>query len=191
MAPADTERVPSGIGVDLVPFSRGEVLRYLQQPSAQLDSGGVSACRVLDVQVEVHLLRVSVGPFGRHVIRGELNTDPPLTVGVEDTVKRVVGEYATAEHRGPKGALSLEIGRIEHDDLSEEPHADILSISHVGRQRRFSAKTHHPARAPKAATRDTSRRYVVRSVRQSRAPITHVSPGVFLLAIRLIGAQPP
>ena len=110
------------VGVDLVPLDSCEVGGCLQQPGPERNGFGVRALRVVDVQIDVDLLRVPVRPIGRDMVGCELHADHPLVVGIEDAVKRVVGEHLAVEHARPEGAFSREVRRVEHDNVSHEVH---------------------------------------------------------------------
>ena len=56
LSPADAERMPGRIRVHLVTFVDPRVRSGLQQPGAERDGLVVRSARVLDVEVEVHLL---------------------------------------------------------------------------------------------------------------------------------------
>jgi putative acetyltransferase len=90
MPPAKAERVARGVGVDLVSLDCGQIVA-LQQPGAKRDRLGVGAHGVIDVEIEVDLLRFSVRPVGRDMVGGQLNPDDPSAVRVEDAVECVVG----------------------------------------------------------------------------------------------------
>lgn len=122
VAPAEAERVAGRVGVDLVAFVGTEVGGRLQERGAQCHCLRVCCGEVVDVEVEVHLLRVAVGPLGWDVIRGELHAHHPTVVGVDDVVPVVLGQHPAADHRGPERALGREVGRIEHDHLSHDSH---------------------------------------------------------------------
>ena len=86
------------------------------------------ARRVVDVQIEVDLLRAPLGPVGRDMVGCELHADHPLPVGVEDAVPGVVGEHLAVEHARREGALSGEVHRVKHDHLSHELHSHIMAV---------------------------------------------------------------
>jgi hypothetical protein len=71
--------------------------------------------RIVDVEVEVHLLRRAVGPVGRRVLRRELNPDPPLASRVDDGVKRVVDGDVAVQPSCPEGALGAQVCSVEDD----------------------------------------------------------------------------
>ncbi len=64
-----------GVGVDLEPGPGVERAGGLQHGGAERQHLGVGSVDVVDVEVEVDLLRRAVGPVGRLVIRGELDGD--------------------------------------------------------------------------------------------------------------------
>ena len=102
MAPTDAEGMAGGVGVDLVAFGGGEIVGGLQQASAERDDLVVGARRVVDVEIEMDLLRRTVRPVGRHVVGCKLHTDPPLAVGVDDAVPVVVGRRHGRRARRPR-----------------------------------------------------------------------------------------
>lgn len=120
--PADAERMAGGIGVDLVPLGCGEIVGGIQDASAQLDRFGMGRCWVVDVQINMDLLRDPVRPLRGGVVGCELDADPPVPVSIDDAMEIVVGEDSAAEHSRPKGAFGGKICGIEDDDLSNESH---------------------------------------------------------------------
>ena len=142
--PTDAEGVTGGVGVDLVALGGGEIVGSLQQTSAERDDLIVGARRVVDVEIEMDLLRCAVGPVGRGVVGCELHADPPLTVGVDDAVPALVGvgDDAPAEHSGPKRALGRQVRRVEHDDLPRDLHLTLL----LGTSHRLPCATLAPPR---------------------------------------------
>lgn len=126
MPPADAERVASGVGVYLVALLGLEV-GWLKQPGAEPDRCVVGSSRIFDVEVEVHLLRSPIRPFGRNVVRGQLHTDIPLAGGTDDRMKAVVCKDVPAEDPGPESALGIQIGSIEHDDVTDHVHGPTVT----------------------------------------------------------------
>src|SRR5258706_5151623 len=80
VSPAEAEGVAGRVGVDLVPLDSGEVGGCLQQPGPERNGFGVRALRVVDVQIDVDLLRVPVRPIRRDMVGCELHADHPLRV---------------------------------------------------------------------------------------------------------------
>jgi len=69
-----------GVGVHLVAFGGIEAGSWLEQSGTQADGLVMRCARVLDVQVEVHLLcGTSVRPVGRNMVGRELHANPPLS----------------------------------------------------------------------------------------------------------------
>lgn len=68
------------------------------------------------------LLRVPVRPLRRNMVRRQLHAYPPLTGGVDDRVPAVVLENMPIQHAGPERALRLQVGRVEHDNLTNDVH---------------------------------------------------------------------
>ena len=121
MSPSNAEGMTGRVRVDPVAFVRGWVAIF-EQSCAQTDGTGVRADRVAHVEVQVHLLRVSVGPIRWDMVGCELNTDEPISVSVEHGVETFVGEDMPVENGGPKGALRRKIGCIEHNDVTNDVH---------------------------------------------------------------------
>ena len=117
----------SWVGVDLVPLSCGQVVGSPQKPGSKPDGLRVGQHWVVDVEIEMDLLRVSVGPFGRDVVGRELHADHPPIFRVEDAMELVVRENLACEHARPEGALGGQVGCIEHDYLTHDLHAQILA----------------------------------------------------------------
>lgn len=77
---------------------------------------------VVDVQVQVDLLRTSVGPLRWHVVRGELHAHLPVTVGGEHALEGLVTDDVPVEHARPEGALGVDIGSIEDHHMAHDLH---------------------------------------------------------------------
>lgn len=105
VSPADAERMPGWVCVHLVALGGIEIRSWLEQPGAEGDCLFVGGSRVVDVEVEVHLLGGAMRPVGRNVVRRELHAEPPLSSGVDDAVPLVVLEDVAAENAGPERAL--------------------------------------------------------------------------------------
>ena len=120
-----------GVGVNLVSLGRRQIVGGLQQARTEPDCFGVGADRVIDVQIEMDLLRISIRPLRWLMAGSELNADHPAPVRVEDAMKPVVDEDAAAEHARPEGALGSQVCRVEHDYLSRGLHGDIFAGSVV------------------------------------------------------------
>jgi hypothetical protein len=123
--PAEAERMPSGIRVDLEALGRVDVVSRLQEPGTQRYNLIMGGRHVVDMQVEVDLLRRPVRPLGRNMIGRELNPQPWFTVDV-DTVPVVFRFDCATKQSGPKCALGSQVGGVEDDNLSGDPHAAML-----------------------------------------------------------------
>ena len=122
LTPSDAEGVASGIGVDLKALVAVEIGSGLQQPGAERECLLMRRSCVIDVKIEMHLLRTSVRPVRRDVVGGGLDADPPLASGVDDTVPSVIREHVPAEHARPEGTLCAQVSRVEHDDVAYQLH---------------------------------------------------------------------
>lgn len=127
MAPPDTERVTRRVGIHLKPFLGIEIVGFVEQPRTASHCVTVRFVWILDVQVQVDLLCVSVRPIGLNMIRSQLNTQEPAALGIENAVERVVGVDPTVEHPRPERAHSIDISCIEHDHVSLHSHRTSLA----------------------------------------------------------------
>ena len=131
MPPPEAERVAGWVGIDLVPLGGGQIVGCLQETGTKRDGVGVGARWVVDVQIQMDLLRASIRPIRRDVVRRELNADRPPTVRVDNAVERVVSEHAAAEHSRPEGTFGCQVSRIKYDYLSHDLHTDILARARI------------------------------------------------------------
>lgn len=140
VAPSDAEGVAGGVGIDLTALVGGEVAG-LQEPRSGGHGSFMRRVGVCGVQVEVDLLRCTVGPLRRLVVRGELDSEPPLPIGVDDAVESVViVDDVTVQERGPEGALSSDVSSIEDNHRSNKVHeldASVLEKARTG----YTSKT--------------------------------------------------
>src|SRR6266536_1249408 len=111
LVPAKAERVAGGIRVDLEALGRLEVVGRFQEPRAQRDCFLMRRLEIVDMQVEMHLLRRPVGPIGGNMVRRELNAEPPLAVD-QHTVPIVLRYDRAAQQTCPEGALGGQIGSV-------------------------------------------------------------------------------
>ncbi len=133
MSPPDAKRVAGRIDVHLVTLVGRESWGGLNDPSSKFECFIVSALRILDVKVEVYLLfGYSLGPLGRSVVRGVLHTDQPLPTLIDNAVELfIIRHHVAIEQCGPEGAFHGDIGRVEHDDVSDQFHTKTLSAISV------------------------------------------------------------
>jgi hypothetical protein len=88
--PANAKRMPGRVRVHLVALGGIEIRSWLEQPGTEGDGLFVRGSRVVDVEVEMHLLGSPMRPVGRNMVRRQLHADPPLSSGVDDAVPIVV-----------------------------------------------------------------------------------------------------
>src|SRR5580692_6638458 len=105
--PTDAKRMPGGVRVHLVAFGGIEIRSRSEQSGTECDCLFVRSSRVVDVEVEMHLLGSPIGPVGRKMVRRQLHTDPPLSRGVDDAVPVVVLEDVPAENACPERTLGI------------------------------------------------------------------------------------
>jgi hypothetical protein len=123
MPPANAERVPGWVGVDLVPFVGAEIGSRQEQPGAEGNRLFMCRPRILDVQIEMDLLGSSIRPIGRNVVWRELDADAPGAGGIEHAVKSLVSVIdVAAENLSPERAFSRRVCGIEHDYLTHHFH---------------------------------------------------------------------
>ena len=79
---------------------------------------------VIDVEVEVDLLRLTIRPVWGDVIWRKLETQLGLAVD-EDSRPVVLEVNGAPEKTRPKRALGREVGSIEHGDTSSDLHVSI------------------------------------------------------------------
>jgi hypothetical protein len=123
--------MPRRIRIDLEPLGALGVCRWLQQASPQRHHLGVAGGDVVDVEIEVQLLRLAVRPVWRDVVRRELKTEARCTVDV-NRVPVVLGFDRALQEAGPECALGGEVGGVEHDDLAQGLHRAIEPYFDVG-----------------------------------------------------------
>lgn len=119
-APANAQRVTGRTGVHLVTLFGGEV-GALERTRTESDRFVVGATWIADVKIEVDLLLLSAGwPLGNYVVGGQLNTDSPPVLSIDDAVPAILTRDEPLEDPHPKGTLGLEVWRIEDDDGANE-----------------------------------------------------------------------
>jgi hypothetical protein len=118
-----------GVGVRLVTLIGVEVESRLEKPGSECYCLLVRTSGVLNVQVEVDLLRAALRPIRRDVVRGKLDADPPLARGVNDAVPTVIPRRRAPENSGPEPALRMQICGVEHDDLAYHSQARIIGTA--------------------------------------------------------------
>jgi hypothetical protein len=106
MPPADAKRVAGWVCVHLMAFGRVEIAR-LEQSGTKFDRLFVRGSRIVDVEIDVYLLRGPIWPVGGNVVRGELHADTPIARAGYHAVKSVVPEHLSSEHSGPERALGF------------------------------------------------------------------------------------
>ena len=85
--PTDAKRMPGRVRVHLAALGGIQIRSWLEQSGTEGDSLFVRGSRVVDVEVEMHLLGSPIRPVGRNMVRRQLHADPPLSSGVDDAVQ--------------------------------------------------------------------------------------------------------
>ena len=145
VSPPEAERVARRVGIDPVPNGCSWIVGILQQARTQRHGGGVGGDRVSDVQVEMDLLRDSIGPIRRNMVGRKLYADHPSTVCVDNAVPPLVPEDAAAQHPCPERALRFQVSGVEDDHPAHEFHAATSPFS-FGRTQ--AVATNKAARGP-------------------------------------------
>ena len=128
MPPSDAKRMSGRVGVCLVAAVSIEVGSGLEKSGSESHRLLVRNSGIVDVEIEVDLLRVAVRPVRRTVVRCELHADPPFAGGVGDAVPTVVLDDAPAKDSGPERALRVQVRCVEHDDLTHHSHDRIIDF---------------------------------------------------------------
>ena len=105
--PTDAKRMPGRVGIHLVALGSIKIRSRLEQSGAEGDCLFMRSPRIVNVQVEMHLLGDPMRPAGRNMVRRQLHADPPLSSGVDDAVPIVVLEDVPAENASPERALGM------------------------------------------------------------------------------------
>lgn len=122
LAPSNAEGVARRVGKHCEALIYTDVAAYVELDGTELQGPGADVLSVLNMQVEMHLLRIAIRPYRRDVPRGALDPHDPAAVAVDDVVPVPVREHSPAEHRSPEGALGFEVCRIKHHDLPDQIH---------------------------------------------------------------------
>ena len=129
MTPPDTERMSCRIRIGLVSLVGFEISGRQEKCGSESHRLFVRSSGIINVEIEVDLLRVAVGPVRRNVVRCELHTDPPLAGGVNDAMPTVVLEDPSAKDPCPECALRVQISCVEHDHVTHHPHRQIVQTA--------------------------------------------------------------
>ena len=114
VSPADAERVPGWVGPQDPdgPQRVAQIRGRLSQAGSQRDCLLMRGFRIVHVQVEVHLLRVSVRPVGRNIVGFQLHARSAHSPAASVTLCQFVLEDVPAENASPKRALGMQVGRF-------------------------------------------------------------------------------
>ena len=127
VTPPEAEGVTGGIGVHAVSFVGFRVRCILEESSTEIDGATMRCCRIGHVEIDVNLLWLSVRPVRRNVVRCPLHADEPVPLAVDDAVElRVLVDHAPIQHGSPERAHRCYVCSIEHHDMTNQIHSDIL-----------------------------------------------------------------
>jgi len=115
--------------------------KWLEQSGSKGDCVFVRSSWVIDVDVEMHLLRDSVRPVGKNTMRCKLHADSPLSSSVDDAMPCLVLNDVPTEHPSPERALGSHVSRVEHDHATHEVHDVDAAKCHRGRARTSAMST--------------------------------------------------
>jgi hypothetical protein len=126
MPASDAKRMSSGVGVCLVTFVGIEVRCRPEQSGPESHRCLVHHPRILDVVIEVDLLRATVRPvrgtwFGASCTPIRHSPAESMTL-----CQTLVLDDAPLEDPCPECALRMEVRCVEHDDLTHHSHDRIL-----------------------------------------------------------------
>lgn len=124
--PAEAEGMSGRVRVDLEPLIRCRVVRLLQQCGAKVHSLFVGGGEILDVQVEVNLLRRPVRPLRPDMVRSELDAHPRLAIDENRVPVVVIGFDGSSDQLRPKGAHGPQFGRVQDNNRSRDLHHIIV-----------------------------------------------------------------
>jgi hypothetical protein len=124
------------VGIDLEVTARRDLF---QDAGTQGRDRLMGRREVVDPQVEMDLLRRrTIRPVRGDVVRRQLYSDPRFTADHHHVPVTVAVNFSV-EDSSPECALSLDVCRVEGDDLPLDPHARILA----GPQRLHAAERPH------------------------------------------------
>ena len=103
--------------VDLEPLGGLHVVRRLKEPSAERHRLVVGSLDIVDVEVEMDLLRVPVRPFGWRVVGCELKAESWLAVDIDGVPVIVICLYSSAEIPA-QNALSTARSAVSNTTIS-------------------------------------------------------------------------
>ena len=106
------------VRVHLIAAFGVKVGRCSQKACAESDRLLVAGGDVLNVQIEVHLLRFAIRPVGFDVVRSELEGDERLTVDVHGVPVILLEVNGSIDEGSPETALGFEIGSVEDDGMA-------------------------------------------------------------------------
>jgi hypothetical protein len=107
MSPPYAERMSGRVRIRLVPLVGIEIGGGQEKDGSECYRLFVRCSGVINVEIEMDLLRVSVGPVRRNVVRCELYTNPPFPGGVNDAMPTVILENPSAKDPCPECALRV------------------------------------------------------------------------------------
>ena len=98
-----------GIRVDLEALCCSDVICRFQQRGPKRHDLLEGCLRIVDVQIDMDLLRRPVGPLRCNVVGSELNTDAPFAID-DNAVPIVLGHHSPIEQTGPERAPRMKVG---------------------------------------------------------------------------------
>jgi hypothetical protein len=107
VSPTDAKRMPGRVRVHLVALGGIEIRSWLEQSGTKGDCLFVRGSRVVDVEVEMHLLGSPIRPVRRNMVRRQLHANPPLSSSVDDAVPIVFLEDVPTENTCPERTLRM------------------------------------------------------------------------------------
>ena len=113
------------VGVDLNAPRRITIGGGFQQSTTQIDDllmGSVVGFDALDIEIEVHLLRSTIGPIRRNMVRSQLHTQRPFSIDKYGTPPVAPFLDGSTQQRSPERTLRVDVGSIEDDHAMFDIH---------------------------------------------------------------------
>jgi hypothetical protein len=131
--PAEAERMPCGVYVDLgVVGGRGRpIFCSLEQFGAERHDLLMSGLEVINPQINVDLLRRSVWPLWRNMVRCELHSYSWLTVH-DDKVPVIICTDSAAKNSSPELAFGRQVCGVKYHDLALNIHSSACCQALLG-----------------------------------------------------------
>ena len=130
LTPTQAEGMTCRIGVHAVPSFGVGIRCVLEESCAEVHGAAMRRCWIGDVEIDVNLLRLPIGPIRRDVVRCMLHADEPVPLAVNDAVElRIPIDHEPVQHGSPECAFGCHVCCIEDDDVTNTVHGYMLRAS--------------------------------------------------------------